>query len=173
MRARARRTAVRLVGAALAVAPTLVCASAQAACPIELAVYGDRDGVAEIDFSSARDRAAVTNGFRMMFGDGVRLDGIVMWNEGEPSRPIGALMYQCPEGDVTGDELAACTVWSGVIYAADEHGGIDLLPAEGKDAPKTLILSGLGPALHDSTAHGPAGFSRAPWDVFTLKGCQE
>lgn len=142
-----------------------------AACPIELAVYGDRDGAAGIDFRPATNQAAVTNAFRMNLDNGVVLDGMVMWSEGT-ERPYGSLTYKCPEGDVTGDELDACTVWQGVIYSADEAGAVGLLPRTG-DAPRTLVLPDLGPSLRLSAAYGEGGFTTVPWDVFALKGCQE
>jgi hypothetical protein len=145
--------------------------AAFAACPVELAVYGDRDGVAGIDFRPAAGLATVTNAFRMNLDDGIMLDGMVMWSEGT-ERPYGTLTYQCPEGDVTGAELDACTIWQGVIYTADDTGGIDLLPKAG-DAPKRLIFPDLGPSLRLSTAYGEGGFTKVPWDVFTLQGCQE
>ena len=147
-------------------APTL------AACPIELAVYGDRDGAASVEFIPTVEGAAVTNTFRMLLGDDVVLDGIVMWSQ-EVARPNGMLMHDCPEGDVTGDEIAACTPWQGVIYTSDTSGTIGLLPAEGTGAPETLIFPDLGPALRQSSAYGGGGFSNVPWDVFALKGCQE
>jgi hypothetical protein len=166
------RPSGRYLSAILSGVLALVAASpAFAACPIELAVYGDRDGAAGIDFRPALNQAAVTNAFRMNLGDGVALDGIVMWSE-DASRPYGALMYKCPEGDVTGEELDACTVWQGVIYTADAAGAIDLLPKAG-DAPKTLVFPDLGPSLRLSAAYGENGLSRVPWDVFALKGCQE
>lgn len=150
--------------------------SAHAACPIELAVYGDSRSGSEIDFTPTGTSATVTNTFRLILDNDVVLNGIVMWNEGV-SRPNGALMYKCPEGDVTGEELAACTSWHGVIYTSDgkgaDGGSIGLLPAEGVEAPKTLILPDLGPSLRQSTAYGSGGFSKVPWDVFDLKGCQE
>lgn len=166
-RSRGRYASAALSGvlAFLGASPTF------AACPIELAVYGDRDNIAGIDFRPALNRAAVTNAFRMNLDNGVMLDGIVIWSEGT-ERPYGTLMYKCPEGDVTGAELDACTIWQGVIYAADDAGAIDLLPRTG-DAPKTLVFPDLGPSLRLSAAHGENGFSRVPWDVFALKGCQE
>ncbi|TJV38418.1 MAG: hypothetical protein E5Y02_29570 [Mesorhizobium sp.] len=152
---------------------SLVAASvAQAACPIELAVYGDAQSGSEIDFTPTGTSATVTNTFRVILDNNVVLNGIVMWNEGV-ARPNGALMYKCPEGDATGDELAACTLWHGVIYTSDDKGSIGLLPAEGVEAPKTLILPDLGPALRQSNAYGGGGFSKVPWDVLALKGCQE
>lgn len=158
-----------LMAALLAVLP---CQAALAACPMELAVYGDRDDAAGIDFRPTSGSATVTNTFRMVLDKGVMLDGIVMWTEGE-ARPHGMLMHQCPTGDVTGEELAACTVWEGVIYGVDDKGEVGLMPAEGKDAPATLILPDLGPSLKASAAWGANGLSKLPWDVFALKGCQE
>ncbi|TIM20136.1 MAG: hypothetical protein E5Y74_19465, partial [Mesorhizobium sp.] len=116
--------------------PTIRCAAgmlavlftdsaANAACPIELAVYGDAQSGSEIDFTPTGTSATVTNTFRMILDNNVVLNGIVMWNEGV-SRPNGALMYKCPEGDVTGEELAACTPWHSVIYTADDKGNIGL-----------------------------------------------
>ena len=56
---------------------------------------------------------------------------------------------------------------------ADEQGNIDLMPPEGADAPKSLILTDLGRALRLSAAYDAAGLAAAPWDVFSLHGCQE
>ncbi|MGX5801585.1 hypothetical protein ACWGS9_10105 [Bradyrhizobium sp. Arg314] len=152
---------------------TAVGSSAQAACPIQLAVYGEAQSGAEIDFTPTGTSATITNTFRMILDNNVVLDGIAMWTEGSAARPHGSLMYKCPTGDVTGEELAACTVWEGVIYSADDKGTIGLLPAEGADAPKSLIVPDLGPSLEMSAAYGPAGLSKVPWDIFVLKGCQE
>jgi hypothetical protein len=160
--------------AVFAAVPAVVlgCAGAHAACPMELAVFGDRDRAGEIDFSPAKGLAVVTNAFRMVLERDVVLDGIVMWSGGDIRRPYGFLMYQCPDGDVTGEELTACTVWEGVIYTSDDKGNIGLLPAEG-EAPATLIFPDLGPSLAQSSVHGANGLSRLPGDVFALRGCQE
>jgi len=165
--------ALVLMARAIAVLGILAASSAPAlaACPMELAVYGERDAVAEINFTPTTNKAVVTNTFRMLLDD-VVLDGIVMWTAVEP-RPNGMLMYKCPQGDVTGAELAICTVWQGVIYTSDDKGNIELLPAEGADAPAKLIFPDLGHSLERSAAFGEDGFSKVPWDVFALKGCQE
>lgn len=156
------------VSALLCAAP----ASAFAGCPMELAVYADRDNAAGIDFRPTGQSAVVTNTFRMALDNGVTLDGIVMWSDGV-ARPYASLMYQCPDGDVTGEELEACTLWEGVVYTVDEAGAVSLLAAEGQDAPAKLVFPDLGPALKQSVAYGEGGLSRVPWDVFALKGCQE
>lgn len=148
----------------------LLAGPAQAACPIELSTYAASG--AGIDFTPTGQNATVTNSFRMLLDNSVVLDGIVMWTEGV-SRPRGILMYKCPDGDVTGEEFAACTVWEGVIYAADKTGKIELLPAEGASAPDSLIFPDLGPSLRASSAYGAAGLQKVPWDVFALNGCQE
>ena len=162
---------IGLVAASLAL--TSANSAAHAACPIQLAVYGEVQSGAEIDFTPTGSSATITNSFRMILDNNTVLDGIAMWTEGSAARPHGSLMYKCPTGDVTGEELAACTVWEGVIYSADDKGTIGLLPAEGADAPKSLILPDLGPSLEMSAAYSPAGFSKVPWDIFVLKGCQE
>ncbi|PWK76175.1 hypothetical protein [Aminobacter sp. AP02] len=148
--------------------------TAHAACPVELAVYGDRDKVAEIDFRPTLESATVTNSFKMVLDNDVVLDGVVMWSQ-DVARPNGMLMHQCPEGDVTGEEIEACTVWQGVIYSVDDEGNVGLLPRErtASAAPRKLIFSDLGHALRTSAAYGPDGFSKVPWDVFEIKGCQE
>ena len=143
---------------------------ALAACPIELAVYGEREQAAEIDFRPTMGSATTTNTFKMVVGKDVMLDGVVLWS-GDAARPHGSLMHQCPEGDVTGGDLAACTVWEGVIYTADAKGAVDLLPNERKDAPATLIFPDLAGQLGRSAIHDK--LPKLPWDVFALKGCQE
>jgi hypothetical protein len=163
-----------LMARAIAALGILAASSAAvfAACPMELAVYDERDGVAEINFTPTHNPAVVTNTFRMLLEDDLVLDGIVMWTE-DVARPNGMLMYKCPKGDVTGAELAVCTVWQGVIYTSDDKGNIDLLPAEGADAPVRLIFPDLGHSLQGAAAFGADGLSKLPWDVFALKGCQE
>ncbi|HEY5817954.1 MAG TPA: hypothetical protein VIU14_06080 [Mesorhizobium sp.] len=139
---------------------------------IELSTYADRDHAAEIDFSPTLEGATVTNSFKMLLDNAIVLDGFVQWTE-SVARGYGTLQYQCPQGDVTGEEYAACTVWQGVIYAASDKGDIELVPAEGQAAPKRLILADLGPSLRASAAFGEAGLPRVPWDVFEMNGCQE
>ncbi len=171
MLARSKNRAGRAILAIWCLASTGV-APAAAACPIELATYGDREGVAELEFTPSQNSATVTNSFRMLLDNNVVLDGIVQWTDGV-ARPHGMLMYKCPQGDVTGPELDACTVWQGVVYTSDKLGNVELLPAEGAAAPETLIFPDLGPSLRLSAAYGANGVQAVPWDVFALQGCQE
>lgn len=159
------RTAVAMLVSAIAL-PAL------AACPMELSVYADEQGGAGIDFRPRGASATVTNAFRMHLPDGTQFDGMVMWST-DVARPWGTLMHKCPEGDVTGDELAACTVWEGVVYTVDGAGKVGLLPKEGEAAPATLVFPALGPSLRHAQALAPDGPAKLPFDVFALKGCQE
>ena len=167
---RSSRKAIAFILVATTIAPV---SPALAACPQELSVYTDRDKVASIEFRPVAPDAAVhTAEFRVLFSqNGIVADGIVLWTEGVP-RPTGIVMHDCPEGDVTGEELAACTVWQGVIYAVDETGGIGLLPRRGP-AAKRLLLPDFGPSVRHSALYGADGISIVPWDVFEISGCQE
>jgi hypothetical protein len=162
----ASRSVIAILAAALAASP------ASAACKMELAVYGDRDGAAEVDFTPTAGSATVTNSFRMILGKDAVLDGFVMWTS-DVERPFGQLGYRCPDGDTTGEQIAACTVWQGIVYAVDGKGGIGLLPQEGGDAPPALLFPDLGPSVKAAPALAGARPATIPWDVFTLKGCQE
>ncbi len=166
---------VRRGGPLLGLAALLLAAApaAHAACPMELSVYGDATDAAGLDFRPTGESMVVTNTFRMNLRIGVQLDGIVMWSEETP-RPYASLMYQCPEGDVTGDEIAECTLWEGPVYAAGEDGKVGTIPAERTPAPQTLIFPDLGPTLRQASIFGEdADDARLPGDIFTLKGCQE
>jgi len=156
----------------IALAAALVLSSpALAVCPIELSTYRDTQNVASVEFRPTGENATVTNSFRMILGETV-LDGIVMWSDGV-ARPNGILTYKCPLGDVTGQEMEACTLWQGVIYTADNAGTIGLLPAEGAAAPEKLIFSDLAFSLRAAPANEMAALDKLPSDVFALSGCQE
>ena len=160
------RTLLTTLAMAVA-APSL----ASGACQMPLAVYSEAGSGASVEFRS-RDTLMVSNAFRMVLRNDVVLDGFVMWTD-DPGRPHGALMHNCPEGDVTGDELAACTAWEGVIYAVGADGKIGTLPTESETSPPLLIFADLGPGIRFSTAYDMIGREGLPWDVFTLSGCQE
>jgi hypothetical protein len=132
-------------------------------------VYSARDDAVTVEFRPAAG-AAVTNAFRLIHGE-TALDGIVMWSQ-DVERPNGVISHQCPDGDVTGPEYEACTVWQGVIYAVDAGGEIGLLPRGGGIAPDRLLFPDLAYALHAFPAFA-GGVAPLSWEVFTLSGCQE
>ncbi|GHC74175.1 hypothetical protein [Limoniibacter endophyticus] len=151
----------------------MVAQSAFAACPVELAVYKAERGEVSLEFTPGEREAAVSNRFRLLYPDNAILEGLVLWTEPVP-RPVGLLMKNCPEGDTTGDELAACTPWRGTIYGVSKTGNISLLPRQGEGAaPEKLLLPDLEMALHQAERLGGAEAPKAPGDVFVLTGCQE
>ena len=147
-----------------------------AACPQALAVYGEAASAAEIAFSGPlSDADGMQHRFRLSFaGNGVTMDGVVMM-AGEPDRPWGVVLHQCPEGDATGAEIAACTVWEGPIYAIGADGSVDWMPV--RDAMQTagdrLLLPDFGAAVMRSQAWQAQEITALPDDVFRLKACQE
>ncbi len=146
-------------------------AAPAAECRQDRAIYMDRDGGYELAFQPVGSNAAATSHhFRLtVLTSGVVLDGVVM--PGEPARSNGIAMYNCPEGDVTGEEIVACTVWEGVIYMLGGAGDAALLPEEGAAAAETLLLSGFGPSVRYSKLWDEGKASVAPWDIFRRKGC--
>ena len=158
--------------AALALAGLLAATTASAAeCRQDRAVYADRDGGYALSFEPVgSDAAAASHRFKLeVLASGVVLDGIVM--PGDPARSNGMILHDCPEGDATGEEIAACTVWEGVIYTLDDAGDAGLLPDQGDTAAGTLLFSGFGPALRYSSLWDAGKAKAAPSDVFKRKGC--
>lgn len=144
-------------------------AAMAADCRIEKATYREAETGVELVFAAASgENTPVSHGFSTEIGT-FKLNGHVMFDP-EIERPIGMLMNNCPDGDVTGATIAACTVWKGIVYGVEETTGhVDLLPPEGADAPDALLLPGFGPAILSSAVG--KGMNSAPWDVFEFKGC--
>ena len=158
------RIALVLIGSLAATA------ASAAECRQDRAVYADRDGGYELAFEPVGSDAAVTSHhFKLkVLASNTVLDGIVM--PGDPDRSNGVVMHDCPEGDSTGEEIAACTVWEGVIYAL-VGGDAALLPDEGGKAAESLLFSGFGASLRYSTLWDAGKANIVPWDVLKRKGC--
>nr|WP_314089632.1 hypothetical protein [uncultured Shinella sp.] len=146
-------------------------AASAAECRQDHAIYADRDGGYELTFQPVgSDAAATSHHFKLkILASGLVLDGIVM--PGDPARSNGMIMHDCPEGDVTGAEIAACTVWEGVLYALDVAGEANLVPDQGAKAAQSLLLSGFGPSLRYSALWDQGKAKVVPQDVFRQKGC--
>jgi hypothetical protein len=144
-------------------------AALAADCLMEKATYREAETGVELVFTAASgENTPVSHGFNTEIGK-FKLNGHVMFDP-EIDRPVGMLMNNCPEGDVTGADLAACTVWKGIVYGIDvATGHVDLLPPEGANAPDALLLPGFGPAVLSSVVG--KGIEGGPWDVFEFKGC--
>lgn len=158
------------VSAAILIGLLAATPASAAACLQEQAVYADETGAYELRFEPVGSASAATsNHFKIKVGKtDLVLDGIVMAS-GEPVRADGMIMNKCPEGDVTGDDIAACTIWEGVIYGIGQDGKVASLPDEGSEAAAQLLLPDFGPAIRNSSIWGKA--TVAPWDVLSFKGC--
>ncbi|OJF91885.1 hypothetical protein [Pararhizobium antarcticum] len=161
----------RLCSATLAALLLASWPAVAAGCAQEQAIYADPDGAYELRFEPVGSTSAATsNHFKLaVLKTDLVLDGVVM-EAGDPPRPAGMIMNNCPEGDTTGDELAACTIWEGVLYAVDAEGKIGLLSPEGTEAAAQILLPDLGPAIRSSSIWGKA--TVAPFDVLALTGCK-
>lgn len=150
---------------------TVVSPAAAADCTQERAIYGDAAGLYTLTFQPVdAETSAATHRFSVKAKDSVvTLDGYVMTTE-PAARPQGMLFYNCPEGDATGADLAACTVWQDILYGT-AGGRIVALPAQGEGALAELLLPGFAPALQASSAWGKGKLTVAPPDVLALKGC--
>ncbi|MDI7862473.1 hypothetical protein MRS76_10930 [Rhizobiaceae bacterium n13] len=151
----------------------LVSSAAFAAeCAQQDAIYEDRDKAYELRFVPVESAAAAASHiFKLaVLKTGLLLDGYVMPTD-EVSRSSGIIMHNCPEGDVTGAELDACTVWEGLLYSIDDKGGAANLPDGTAAAAGEILLADLGSSIRSSALWGEGQLTVAPWDVLTLKGC--
>ena len=165
----------RLAAIAVVLALSAVPA-ARAACPLPLAVFSEAQAEAELTFAAPDVVDATQGRFTIRFPEnGVTFDGVIMEATEPLTRPWGIVMHKCPEGDVTGAELDACTIWQGVIYGVDELGNVFYLPPlnEEPEAPTTLLLPDFSASVRLSSAWGASGLSSVPKDDFKLSGCQE
>ncbi len=145
---------------------------AYAACTQDRAVYTDRDDDYTLTFKHFPEDqpVATSNEFVLHRNDtDLKLDGVVMRDEA--ARPKALILYNCPSGDVTGDELAACTVWQGVPYALKEGAEAGYLPQAKEPAAQALLMPDLSGAMRSFNFRLEKPIEIFPWDVFRFKEC--
>jgi len=148
----------------------LAAAAQDAECLQGDALYADLDRHAVISFDQGFAAApGVTNQFDMLIGD-IALQGIVIWSGGV-ERPQAILLDDCPEGDATGAELDACTLWQGIVYAVDAEGEIGLMPGASDVAAERLLFPGLPWQLSFTETFAAAEPADLPFEVFERTGC--
>ena len=160
-----------LIPALLVVAPFSGAAIA-GECVQSKAIYQDRGKVYEIRFSPATSEAGATSHtftLKLLKG-GMVMDGVVLPADGS-QRANGLLMYKCPDGDVTGADLAKCTVWDGVFYGIAADGAVVDLPEASANAAEQLILSDFSRQAQNSPVWADKKIADIPADVLTLEGC--
>lgn len=166
-----RKGLTAIVVAALSFAP----ASAIAAdCKQGNAIYADRDGAYELRFSPITSEAVTSSHqFKLaVLKTSTVMDGYVMPSD-DPVRTMGMVLFNCPDGDVTGADLDACTVWQGFVYGAAADGRLDNLQSGDSAAAEKIVFPGLGPAIRQSSAWGNGKATVVPWDVLDFKGCAQ
>ncbi|MFD0916663.1 hypothetical protein ACFQ14_09615 [Pseudahrensia aquimaris] len=150
--------------------------SAQAAeCLQGDAIYEDADKAYALAFSGTGDegRGMASNRFTLGLKDGKKLlEGSVLWSNGI-SRPVGVMTYQCPGGDIIAEELDACKIWEGVVYAVYPDGEVDLIPPDTDPAANALLLPDLGRSLRYSKPWTDENLAVVPWDKFSYIGCSQ
>lgn len=149
---------------------TSMAVPALAACPQELSIYEDTSGNS-LTFSPPHDSQAAEHEFKLRIGP-TELQGVVMWSK-DPDRPNGIIMDNCPDGDVTGEELNACTVWQGVIYGLTKDADAPFIGKRGTPNAEALLLPDLSRYLHDHSFKSPLAGPPKADDVFRMKACQE
>lgn len=149
------------------VSPGLACQQAKAG-------YSDDMRTMSLQFRPIEGPNVVTsNEFQIVTGpSGAVLDGIVIWDS-DGARPDAVVMHDCPEGDVTGPELEACTIWQDVMYTVASDGKIGLLPGETEPAAETVLLPDFGRALRYSSLNRDDPAASIASDVFSLTGCKD
>ncbi len=137
-------------------------------CPQALGGYGALDQQVLLEFNGGADL-----GFRVLLGQSATLlQGFVYAGEGNAAMEA-VVLDNCPDGDVTGAELDACTVWRGAIRAVDADGNPQPLPGADQPAAGFLQLDGLSAALAASEKHAHADLPAGGFETFTLLACQE
>ncbi|MBW3096760.1 hypothetical protein [Pseudohoeflea coraliihabitans] len=158
-----RRTSAMLLAGLLAAGVPLSAVSA--ACPQALAVYEGESGTGGLTFIGSSHELDLQIGqsapVRAYLTPGHRADRTEM------TVPI-----DCPEGDVTGEELAACLAYQSTIYALNSAGEISSVPDAQSDAATTILLPDLANLLAGHPYFAAESASDIP-DVFRLAGCQE
>ena len=163
------KTISALICLSLALAPVLASA---AECTQDHAIYEDASQKYRLSFESTSEASAVSHLFTMEIAKtDVRMDGNVQLTDPVP-RSLGILLNKCPDGDVTGADLEACTIWQGLVYAIDAKGKVDNLAAASAPAANQILLADFGAALHQSKIWTDKKLLEAPYDVFSFKECR-
>jgi len=166
---------MRLLSVVAALAAIAAPAFAQTSCPLENAVYAERENGYELHFRPGQPwemRGMTESVFHLVMPDGRRLWGEIGGNMGT-SRDVGRLYWGCPsptadDPDLTNEAYDDCRQWEGVVYSLNK-GEPGLMPFEHDPAPERLLLADLGRKIRYSDVVSSPG--EEPWDVFDFKRC--
>lgn len=140
-------------------------------CQQGSARYIDPESGLLLSFSSFGENVQVMHQFTIGLEKAdTQLSGFVV-ADGEPLRPISIIVHQCPDGDVTGEELAACTVWKGVPYGRFSDGNIGLLPLADDEAVTQILLPDFTRTVMSNPVWEEIETINEPFEVFDFKDC--
>lgn len=142
-----------------------------AACPQELAVYAAENGDA-LEFTGNSDAEFNFHQISILLKDGPMLDAYVEANF-ETSAPEMSIQYNCPDGDLTFDDLKSCTVYRNEVFSVSENGERDELPSAGQPAASAILLPDFEKSLWENAAFEGQGPNAKPAETFKLSGCLE
>jgi hypothetical protein len=145
--------------------------AAHAACPQELAIYQGVSGQGGLEFIGQSTAMAMSHEVRIIAGNELVMTGYVGVTQ-TPQQTFMFVPHQCPEGDVTGEELDACMVYEDVIYALDDKGIFGQLPSRGTPAADRILLPGFLQQLAAQTQRLDVDVAASD-EIFQLSGCQE
>ncbi len=138
------------------------------ACPLALAAYQAADQTVLLEF-----RGDETRSFRVVVdGFDAVLDGYVFPDEAGEGE-LGVVLDDCPEGDVTGQDLSQCRIWQGPMLASSADGATTPLPGHDQPASPHVVMQGLDQALTQSARFIEAGLPAIEFEHLSLYACQE
>ena len=136
-------------------------------CPQALAAYSSQDKSVSVEFSGAGDLS-----FAMLVeGLDRRFEGHVY--PGEDDDVVAVVLDNCPDGDATGDEIDACTVWQGPMQRLEQDGTEgDFSLVNGPAAPG-LAFAGLVQSISERMPDLLEDPSATETETLTLSACME
>ncbi|MEP3199687.1 MAG: hypothetical protein ABJO57_17560 [Lentilitoribacter sp.] len=141
------------------------------ACEQNKARYIDPESDLVFAFEEGAEASAFLQGFSIGSENSeTKIEGFITL-EGNPLRPIAYAVHQCPDGDITGEELAECTIWQGVPYGLYSDGAVGLLPDEDEPAVKQLLLPDFARSVMSKPIWNELNIDREPFEVFDLLDC--
>lgn len=142
-----------------------------AACEQSKARYIDPESDLVFAFEEPSEQSAFLQTFSIgSDAADIKIDGFITL-EGNPLRPVAYAVHQCPDGDITGEELVECTIWQGVPYGLYSDGAVGLLPDEGEPAVKQLLLPDFARSVMSKPIWNELNIDREPFEVFDLLDC--
>lgn len=157
-----------MMAACLLAGPVLAQDTHAGGCLQALAVYGTVDEQVLLEFTGSADLS-----FRVLADGSDHVLSGYLYPAGEEGGDEAIVLDDCPEGDVTGEELAACTIWQGQVRAVDENNNDRSLPGADQAAAEILVLDGFAQVLGDWRASGGNADPLPLFEQLTLMACQE